>query len=135
MNTFGSGCTSAVKATPPRSLSDGSRNDAYPPGVVSAIVVTGPPSRVLLLQTSSKLSSTRKPMNAARPPAFSDGSSTGETAPVLSAIVLNVPSGLERKIPLTDVALRPLLNATWPLSLSDVRDERLLKLNPSGVGV
>ena len=66
---------------------------------------------------------------------FSDGSLTEANAPVLSTIVLNVPVGLERKIPLTAESLSPLSKAIWPSSLSDTRDERLLKLNPSGVGV
>ena len=38
------------------------------------------------------------------------------------------------KIPLTSESLSPLSKAIWPSSFSDTRDERLLKLNPSGVG-
>jgi hypothetical protein len=42
--TSGSGWTSAVNTTRPRSFSDGSPKDAYPPGLVSATVVTAPPA-------------------------------------------------------------------------------------------
>ena len=43
MKTLGFGCTSAVNAIRPRSFSEGSRDDAYPPGLLSASVVTGRP--------------------------------------------------------------------------------------------
>ncbi len=114
-------------------MSEGSRNDAYPPGLFSATVVTGPPRLVLTLKIWLKFSSKRPDEGHAaedvqRRIATVDG-------PVLSAIVLNVPLGFERKIPPIDVSLRPLSKAIWPSSLSDTRDERLLKLNPSGVGV